>query len=75
LGDNFAYTDNTEIPFGSSQRDFKSFRQAAAEASMSRFYGGIHYMESIEKGNIQGKQVGANIVRRIKRAGIAPLSK
>jgi hypothetical protein len=75
LGDNFAYTDNTEIPFGSSQRDFKSFRQAAAEASMSRFYGGIHYMESIENGNIQGKQVGANIVSRIKRAGIAPLSK
>jgi hypothetical protein len=74
LGDNFAYTDNTEIPFGSSQRAFKSFRQAAAEASMSRFYGGIHYMESIEKGNVQGKMVGANIVSRIKKAGIAPLS-
>jgi hypothetical protein len=75
LGDNFAYTDNTEIPFGSSQRDFKSFRQAAGEASMSRFYGGIHYMESIEKGNTQGRQVAAGILSKIKKAGIAPMHK
>jgi hypothetical protein len=72
LGDNFAYTDNTEIPFGSGQRDFKSFRQAAAEASMSRFYGGIHYMQSIENGNDQGKKVGNAIVAKIKKAGILP---
>jgi hypothetical protein len=72
LGDNFAYTDNTEIPFGSGQRDFKSFREAAAEASMSRFYGGIHYMQSIENGNEQGKKVGNAIVAKIKKAGILP---
>jgi len=75
LGDNFAYTDNTEIPFGSSQRSFKSFRQAAAEASMSRFYGGIHYMESIEKGNDQGKKIAAHIIAKIKSAGILPQTK
>ena len=75
LGDNFAYTDNTEIPFGSSQRDFKSFREAAAEASMSRFYGGIHYMESIEKGNKQGKEVAVGIIVKIKKAGILPQTK
>ncbi|GAA3995172.1 vanadium-dependent haloperoxidase [Mucilaginibacter dorajii] len=75
LGDNFAYTDNTEIPFGSSQRDFKSFRQAAAEASMSRFYGGIHYMQSIENGNVQGQKVGGGIIAKIKKAGITPLIK
>jgi hypothetical protein len=75
LGDNFAYTDNTEIPFGSSQRDFKSFRQAAAEASMSRFYGGIHYMQSIENGNVQGQKVGNGIIAKIKKAGIMPLVK
>lgn len=74
LGDNFTYTDNTEIPFGSSQRDFKSFRQAAAEASISRFYGGIHYMDSIEKGNIQGKAVAAAIIAKIKKAGIFPFA-
>ncbi|MEB0248685.1 vanadium-dependent haloperoxidase [Mucilaginibacter sp. 10I4] len=75
LGDNFAYTDNTEIPFGSGQRDFKSFRQAAAEASMSRFYGGIHYMQSIQNGNDQGKRVAAAIIDKIKKAGISPLYK
>jgi hypothetical protein len=75
LGDNFSYTDNTEIPFGSSQRDFKSFRQAATEASMSRLYGGIHYMESIEKGNEQGKVVAGGIISKIKAAGIMPFKK
>ena len=75
LGDKFAYTDNTEIPFGSGQRDFTSFRQAAAEASMSRFYGGIHYMQSIDNGNDQGKRVAAGIIEKIKKAGITPLHK
>jgi hypothetical protein len=75
LGDNFAYTDNTEIPFGSGQRDFKSFRLAAAEASVSRFYGGIHYMESVDNGNAQGKRVAANIIMKIKMAGILPMYK
>ncbi|MBL4676223.1 MAG: hypothetical protein JKY70_08480, partial [Mucilaginibacter sp.] len=74
-GDNFSFTDNTEIPFGSSQRSFKSFRQAAAEASMSRFYGGIHYMESITHGNEQGKEVGGIVINKIKAAGLAPFVK
>ena len=74
LGDHFAYTDNTEVLFGSGKRSFASFREAAGEASMSRFYGGIHYMESIEKGNLQGKQVAADIIAKIKKAGILPLT-
>jgi hypothetical protein len=72
LGDNFAYTDVTEIPFGSSQRAFKSFLAAADEASVSRFYGGIHYMESINSGVIEGKMVGAYVISKIKQAGILP---
>jgi hypothetical protein len=72
LGDNFAFRDNTEIPFGSGERSFKSFRAAAAEASMSRFYGGIHYMESITTGNVQGIKVGQYIITKIKQAGITP---
>jgi hypothetical protein len=70
LGDNFAYNDVTEIPFGSSQRAFKSFREAAAEASISRFYGGIHYMESVNSGVIEGKRVGDYVITKIKKAGI-----
>jgi hypothetical protein len=75
LGDNFTYTDDTELIFGSGKRSFTSFRQAAAEASMSRFYGGIHYIESIDKGNKQGQDVANNIIDKIKKAGIMPQTK
>jgi len=74
LGDKIAYVDNTEIPFGSGERPFTSFRQAAAEASVSRFYGGIHYMESIDNGNAQGKKVGNFIVSKLQQAGLKPLT-
>lgn len=74
FGDHFAYTDITELFFGSSKRSFKSFRQASAEASISRFYGGIHYMESVNSGIVEGKQVGNDAVYKIRRAGIMPLT-
>ncbi|NCD72453.1 vanadium-dependent haloperoxidase [Mucilaginibacter agri] len=73
LGDKFAYTDDTEIPFGVDARSFTSFKQAAAEASISRFYGGIHYTDSIEEGNKQGVDLGNYVIARIKKAGIKPL--
>jgi len=69
LGDKIAYVDDTEIPFGSGQRSFTSFRQAATEASVSRFYGGIHYMDSIESGNEQGRKIGHYIVAKMLMPG------
>lgn len=76
LGDKIAYVDDTEIPFGSGQRPFTSFRQAASEASVSRFYGGIHYLDSINSGNEQGKQLGRYIVATVLTpAGKAQLHK
>ncbi len=68
LGDKVAYIDDTEIPFGSGQRSFTSFRQAAAEASISRFYGGIHYMDSCTNGIVQGQQLGRHIVSIIQKS-------
>ncbi|GAB3637721.1 hypothetical protein GCM10027422_33110 [Hymenobacter arcticus] len=65
LGDKIAYVDDTEIPFGSGRRAFTSFRQAAAEASISRFYGGIHYLDSATNGNIQGQKIGRYIVAKV----------
>jgi hypothetical protein len=58
FGDNFAYTDDSEVPFGLPKRKFKSFNLAASEASMSRLYGGIHYRAAIENGVAQGTGVG-----------------
>jgi PAP2 superfamily len=66
FGENFAYTDDTEIPYGLPIRKYKSFNDAAKEASISRFYGGIHYKAAIENGIIQGKNVGDFIVSKLK---------
>lgn len=74
LGDNFSFTDNTEVIFELPTRAFTSFRQAAEEASISRLYGGIHFRDAIENGQDQGKRVGAFIIGKIKENGIKPAS-
>ncbi|CAA9245142.1 MAG: FIG00652090: hypothetical protein [uncultured Adhaeribacter sp.] len=72
-GDNFAYTDSTEVSFGLAPRNFTSFKQAAEEAAISRLYGGIHYMPAITNGQTEGQQVGEFIVSKLKtrRAAVA----
>lgn len=66
FGDNFSYVDDSELPFGLPKRSFKSFKQAAAEASISRLYGGIHYRAAIENGVVQGTNLGNYINSKIK---------
>jgi PAP2 superfamily len=66
VGDNIAYTDSVEVKYGLPVRDFKSFRQAASEAAISRLYGGIHYMPAINNGSEQGKKIGQFIVKKLK---------
>lgn len=64
LGENFAFTDDTEVEFGLKPRSFTSFYQAADEAAMSRLYGGIHYMPAIKNGLAQGKAIGSMIMSK-----------
>ena len=71
LGDDFAYTDDTEIMFELPARKFSSFRQAAQEAAISRLYGGIHFRDAIENGVIQGKEIGTIIVTKLKGSVVA----
>jgi hypothetical protein len=66
MGSNVAFTDSTEVQFGLPARKFTSFKQAAAEASVSRFYGGIHYMQALDNGLTQGQQVAEHILAKIK---------
>ena len=66
LGDNFAFTDTTEVYIGLPSRQFKSFRQAADEACVSRLYGGIHFRDAIENGREQGLRVSAFIISRLQ---------
>jgi len=65
FGENYSFTDSTELEFGMPARSFKSFYDAAAEAGVSRVYGGIHYRPSVEHGAKQGKAVGELIAQRI----------
>ena len=66
FGENFAFTDTTEILYGLPERKYKSFIHAAEEAAISRLYGGIHYMMAIEEGVNQGQAVGDFIVNQIQ---------
>ena len=59
FGNEYAFTDQTDylrdklVP-----RQFKSFEEAAQEASMSRIYGGIHFRQACDVGLEQGKRIG-----------------
>lgn len=66
FGDNFAFTDSTEIEYGLPSRDFKSFVDASQEAAISRMYGGIHYRPACENGVTEGKAIGEFVLSRIK---------
>ena len=66
FGSNFSFSDSTELEFGIPVRQFKSFVNAAEEASMSRFYGGIHYMPSIVNGMKEGKKIGEFYNQKLK---------
>ncbi|WP_235954313.1 vanadium-dependent haloperoxidase [Limnovirga soli] len=66
FGDSFAYTDTVETTYGLPSRSFTSFKQAAAEAGISRFYGGIHFMDAIENGQFQGTKVGEWVLHKMR---------
>ncbi|MGB5667934.1 MAG: vanadium-dependent haloperoxidase [Maribacter sp.] len=64
-GDNYAFIDSTEVPYGLPKRSYTSFLQASQEAAISRFYGGIHYKPAIEKGVEQGQALGRFVIENI----------
>lgn len=66
FGDNFSFADSTEVEFDLPVRHFKSFKLAAQEAAISRFYGGIHYMPSITNGLKEGNSIGIFISQKIR---------
>ena len=66
IGDNFQYTDTVEVRYGLPSRKFDSFQQAAIEAGISRMYGGIHYMDAIERGRDQGLALGEWILQKVE---------
>ena len=66
FGDNFSFTDTTELEFGIKSRSFKSFRDAAIENNWARFYGGIHFHNSCIVSTEYGRKVGELVVTKLK---------
>ncbi|MEO7767486.1 MAG: vanadium-dependent haloperoxidase, partial [Ferruginibacter sp.] len=66
FGDNFEYTDSTEVEFKIPVRHFNSFNEAAREAAISRFYGGIHYMPAIINGMQEGEKLALFITEKLR---------
>lgn len=65
FGDNYAFTDSTEVDFGLPVRSFKSFLHASEEAAISRLYGGIHYRPAVDQGFVEGTALGNFVMQKI----------
>ncbi|MHA6247461.1 vanadium-dependent haloperoxidase [Pontibacter sp. CAU 1760] len=73
FGEGFSFSDTVEERYGLPARQFRSFDEAAVEAGISRFYGGIHFMDAIENGRTQGLQVGEWVLYKTgKKATLSP---
>ena len=66
FGDNFHFTDTSEMEFGIQNRSFESFRAAAEENNWARYYGGIHFHQSCIVSTEYGKKVGDFIISKLQ---------
>lgn len=66
FGDNFDFQDTSDLRYIGMQRHFASFLKASDETAMSRYYGGIHYLNSSLIGAAQGRQIGNYIWDKLK---------
>lgn len=64
FGKNQSFTDNTYNFMGMAPRTYSSYMAIGLEAGMSRLYGGIHYLPSINDGTAVGKKVAENILAK-----------
>jgi hypothetical protein len=65
LGNQVSFTDDSYAYRGYPAHHFTNFREAATEAGMSRFYGGIHYIPSIQAGFEQGTKIADNVAKSL----------
>jgi hypothetical protein len=64
FGKNQSFTDHTYDYMGISPRTYPSYAAIGLEAGLSRFYGGIHYIPSIDDGTALGKKIAENILEK-----------
>lgn len=68
-GDAFEFSLRSDGLFG-VRRSYARFSQAAAEAGMSRIYGGIHFMSA----NVEGQACGRAVARYVMSQALVPIS-
>jgi hypothetical protein len=66
FGQNFAFQDTADLRYIGMQRHFNSFEEAAAEVSISRVYGGIHYRFTADTSAARGQELGDFIISKLK---------
>jgi hypothetical protein len=66
LGDHYEFIDSTEVPFGRPPRYFVSFEAAAQEASISRLYGGIHLLRTLNMSAEKGERMADFMIKKLK---------
>ena len=65
FGENYSFTDSAEVAFGRPSTRFSSFTEAAREASVSRLYGGIHFLKSLNESAMGGKRIGEYVAQKL----------
>lgn len=66
FGDNFPMTLRTYDYLGYNSRSYQTFTAIGRDMAESRFYGGIHYMETCNKSLVQGKKIAQNINEKVQ---------
>jgi len=66
LKDNSAFIDSSIYKYTGQVRNYNSLEEAASEASISRAYGGIHYIFTVNEAAGQGKFLASKILNQIK---------
>ena len=61
LGNNVKVTDRSYVFRGWAPRTFNNMFAAAEEAGISRLYGGIHYLESVNEGLSLARELGNRV--------------
>jgi len=66
LKDNSDFIDSSIYKYTGQVRNYNSLEEAASEASVSRAYGGIHYIFTVNEAAGQGKFLASKILNQIK---------
>lgn len=66
FGDKVTFLDKSIINYGLAPKTFHSISEAYQEASISRVYGGIHFVQAIEEGTKQGEKIGRYLINTVR---------